>query len=241
MSVNRVLGNVGSDARGFDHLTSNVGQTLTASDAAINTNVEGGHTRAWDNSLAGTYLKDKVLRAEATSTGAAWPSTGWTTHQNSVQRVLSNSLSKHDMKTLQKAVGDADASKWQTVEYSYRHAMTPAGMSKEDARQKSNDFVRSELNFARQLEAAGKRDEAMYHLGMAMHCLQDATSPAHQGFREYKGGNVEYAEHVYEELFDPGRGSHLDEATKRAYMYFKGTLEMPQDFFSDLGYDTYKK
>lgn len=172
----------------------------------------------------------------------AWSSQySYVTHQNSVRRVLSTSLSSQDLKSVQAAVKDADRAEWQTAAYSYRHAMTPKGMTKERARDLANQFVRDELGSAQQLEAQGDRAGAMLHLGYAMHCLQDATSPAHAGFREYEGGNAELASHVWEELFDPGPGSQLDEATKQSYLYFKGTLQQPNDFFATLGHDVYRK
>jgi hypothetical protein len=100
-------------------------------------------------------------------------------HQESIERVLSGSLSKTDATTLKNAIQEADKAEWQTVEFSYRHAMTPSGMSKTEARRLANEFVRDNLNTARRLEAGGDRRGAMYHLGLAMHCLQDSTSLAH--------------------------------------------------------------
>jgi len=43
----------------------------------------------------------------------------------------------------------ADDHETQGVEDSYKHAMTPGGMSKSDARKKANDWVRDNLIKAR--------------------------------------------------------------------------------------------
>lgn len=171
-----------------------------------------------------------------------WPSQyGYYTHQNSVKRVLKNALSAKDMKRLLFAIQYADRPEWQTVEFSYRHAMTPAGTSQADARKRANQFVDDEIRIAQNFMEQNNSHEGMLHLGYAMHCLQDATSPAHAGFQVYEGGNGELAGHVYEELFDPGPGSWLDEATALAYKYFQNQIRCPADYFDGLGNDVYKR
>ena len=132
---------------------------------------------------------------------------------------------------------EADNSEYQTVPYSYRHAMTPGDKSKTDARKAANDFVRDNLEKARNATSAADK---MKYLSLAMHAMQDATSPAHAGFRKYYGGKAELVSHVWEELFDPGAGSNLDKATEMAYKYYKGDLPMPKDFFDNLCADKYK-
>jgi hypothetical protein len=113
--------------------------------------------------------------------------------------------------------------------------MTPGDESKTDARKKANDFVRDELNQARN---ATNVADAMRHLSFAMHAMQDATSPAHAGFQKY-GGWTEMPGHLWQELFDPKAGSNLDKATDLAYKYYKGDLPMPKDFFENLCADKY--
>ena len=183
---------------------------------------------------------DKGLVVMMNVTSAAWPSQySYITHQNSCERVLKTSLSKQDMDRLMFAVKDADRAEWQTVEYSYRHAMTPNGMSKDEAKRKANQFVRDEIGLAGRLYEQGNQSDGILQLGYGMHCLKDATSPAHAGFKEYGGGNLELASHVHTELFDPKEGSWLDEATKRSYSYFKGQLAMQGDLFANLGHDVW--
>jgi len=207
----------------------------------------GQFTSAHDIELKN--LHEPVLKLLLTNTttvsnrGATlWPSKyTYYIHQESVKRVLKKALSAKDLERVMFAVWDADRDDWQTVEFSYRHAMTPTGMSKEDARAKANEFVRSEISLAQGLMNQNNSHDAMLHLGYAIHCLQDATSPAHAGFRVYEGGHIELGEHVYEELFDPGAGSWLDEATARGYKYFQNQLGCPADYFADLGNDVFVK
>jgi RHS repeat-associated protein len=161
-----------------------------------------------------------------------WPSIWpWDYHQNSVGRVLKDRISPHELDLLKKGVGDADASEYQTVPMSHRHAMTPGDKSKTEARQKANDFVRDNLNKARNSRSI---EDSMKYLSNAMHAMQDATSPAHYRFRKYYGGNMELGLHAFQELFDPGEGSNLDKATDLAYKYYTGQLPMPRDFFENL-------
>ena len=166
-----------------------------------------------------------------------WPTRyGWDTHQESARRVLNDRLTPEELKMLTDGIYEADNDEYQTVPNSHRHAMTPGDESKTDARKKANDFVRDMLNKARNATSVA---DAMKYLSYAMHAMQDATSPAHAGFRKYYGGKRELAGHVWEELFDPGAGSNLDKATEMAYKYYKGELPMPKDFFENLCADKY--
>ncbi len=119
--------------------------------------------------------------------------------------------------------------------------MTPTGWSKKKARKRANQFVNDEIRVAQGFIDKKDNHNAMLHLGYAMHCLQDATSPAHAGFKVYEGGHLELASHVYEELFDPGPESWLDKATELSYKYFQNQLPCPADYFEGLGNDVYKK
>jgi hypothetical protein len=150
---------------------------------------------------------------------------------------LQDRLSAEELKMLQDSIYEADADEYQDAPNSHRHAMTPGDKSKTEARKKANDFVRDNLEKAQNATSAADK---MKYLGLAMHAMQDATSPAHAGFRKYYGGRRELYSHVWEELFDPGAGSNLDNATEMAYKYYKGDLPMPKDFFENLCADKYK-
>lgn len=205
--------------------------------------VNSASTKKWELSSASNHIKAKAFSASNVNTAAAWPSKpGFNVHQRAVGRALFNKLPASDIRMLQDAVKEADNAEYQTKEMSHRHAMTQEGLTKPQARKMANDFVRSELETARRFQAAGNRPEALRHLGFAMHAMQDATSPAHQGFQVYHGdhGAIPLAKlgvHVVEELHDPGPKSNLDKATEKAYKYFTGELPMPKDFFAGLGSD----
>jgi RHS repeat-associated protein len=167
-----------------------------------------------------------------------WPTRfGYSTHQNSAVRVLTNVLKKDVLKVLTDTLYSADDSEWQTVEMSYRHAMTPNGWEVSRAKYMANGFVKGQLKTAKGLLEKCMDKEAMRYLGLAMHDMQDSTSPAHNFFKTYEGGNLELASHINTELFDPGRGSRLDNATLLAWRYAKGEIPMAADFFDALGFD----
>lgn len=169
-----------------------------------------------------------------------WPTRfGWTTHQNSARRVLQGALSGEELNLLVDSLYHADDSEYQTVPMSYRHAMTPGGMSPSNARWWGNGFVKGQLTAAKRLIDKCRRRDAMYLLGLAMHAMQDSTSPAHHDFQAYQGGAGELGSHIWSELFDPLGGSRLDNATLTAYRYAMGELQMPDDFFNGLGFDPY--
>jgi hypothetical protein len=149
--------------------------------------------------------------------------------------VLSDRLQPIELEWLQDALYHADDHEYQSVPMSYRHAMTPGRGDKAEARKAANDFVRANLDAARNSMFF---EDAMSSLGKAMHVMQDATSPAHRNFRRYNGGVLEFLSHISEEFFDPGAGSNLDRATEQAYKYFTGELPYPDDFFAGLCTDS---
>jgi hypothetical protein len=86
------------------------------------------------------------------------------------------------------------------------------------------------IRLAQILESDGKHAKALEALALAMHALQDSTSPARAGFQPWTGEWIPGLEHVAKENFDPGANSALDAATKGAYDIFKGTKPIPTDF-----------
>jgi RHS repeat-associated protein len=164
-------------------------------------------------------------------TRGMWP-LGGHVHQNSAARVLSSELNQEELDMLQWKLHQADNPEFQGVDDSYRHSMI--GGSNEDDRRRANEFVKYHLEKARM---SVNRTTAMFHLGTAMHAMQDATSPAHCGFKNYNGGLGEFLLHIRSENFDPGEGSNLDRATEKAYKYYTGELKEPPDVFTDLRCD----
>jgi hypothetical protein len=161
-------------------------------------------------------------------------------HQAAIDRVLPF-LSGRDRDILknQQVVADTD----QSPAGAYRHGMRHPFQTADQARAMANQYVRGEINAARCLEAKGLHDEALERLGNAIHALGDSTSPMHNGFQvwggasgagDYLGNKQKRKEtnwHVQGEGYDPGAGSRLDWATRRAYQYFRGTRQMPADVF----------
>jgi len=113
----------------------------------------------------------------------------------------------------------ADSARFQEPAFSFRHAMRNPDQTVDEARSLANDFVRDQ--FARAW-AAPTRDEALFRFGVALHTLQDSTSPSHAGFQVWSGEETrgQVAAHVRRELFDPGRGSALHAATFAAWEWF---------------------
>ncbi|MGE0790133.1 MAG: hypothetical protein AB7S26_30950 [Sandaracinaceae bacterium] len=170
------------------------------------------------------------------------------------------------------AVSDrhADRCEWQAAEYSYRHAMTPGGWKEQDAYDEANRFIRDSLRTSDQWwktflgapydsrQETEALKEMMNHLGLAMHCMQDSTSPAHNymkggkhHFIVYEGTDgdscgpiwesvgTELATHVAKEAFWPGDGSNLFKATELAFTYWRDGGTRPQDFFTGHGVDAH--
>ena len=168
------------------------------------------------------------------------------THQNSIRRSISG-LTEHDYDILDAATLEVDAR--QETTYSYRHAMRAPGQTIDEAKYRSNDYVRGNLFVAQTyLCCPIDRDKALHYFGLALHTIQDATSPVHTGFLEWKGiwGVQEIFEagfHIAGENFDPGLGSRLDKATALLWTtYFKcykdaGAGHFPNNFFDGLGFD----
>jgi hypothetical protein len=167
----------------------------------------------------------------------AWASKlRWTVHQQAINRALAF-LPARDRRILCEQQALADGDQFQTNATTFRHAMRSPLQSVEDARTLANRFVREQIELARELRAQGNRDEALRTLGFAMHTLQDATSPAHEGFQVWdeRWNNYhssESREHFFREKDDPGANSRLDATTRRAWDYFEGRRPLPTDFFA---------
>jgi len=176
-----------------------------------------------------------------------WPSSGWwwtfglfggEVHQKSIDRALPF-LPAHDRTILKDQQKFADRFVFQHDQS--RHAMTNAGSAESEARDTANALVREWLTSARQLEARGEHDLALSILALAIHALQDATSPSHAGFAVWPSGWYGRLDHIVNEDFDPGEGSNLDHATQEAYAYFANPdIPLPEDFFANIGTDEYK-
>jgi hypothetical protein len=145
-----------------------------------------------------------------------------------------------DYDILKAATVEVDAD--QDTLFSYRHAMSAPGQSTSQARALANGFVKFHLMAARfyLCRCDPNRDEALHQFGLALHTIQDSTSPAHHGFQVWYDDTPEALDHVRREDFDPGAGSRLDNATAWLWTFFvcnNPPTPLPSDFFGGLGMD----
>ncbi|GFE88656.1 hypothetical protein [Steroidobacter agaridevorans] len=172
----------------------------------------------------------------ASGTRLAWASQkGFYVHQNVTRDVIGRTLSSRERAILDRAQVFADGVQFQDAASSFRHAMRNPDQTADEARALANEFVRA--HFARAW-AASTRDEALFRFGVALHTLQDATSPSHAGFQLWSGNETfgEQATHVRAEVFDPGAGSALHRATEAAWQWFQRG-ELPQGDLFIFGHD----
>jgi RHS repeat-associated protein len=145
----------------------------------------------------------------------------------------------------------------QDPENSFKHAMRNGTTRETDARARAraNGFVRDNLSKAEQLLCScGGADylDALWYFGLALHTVQDSTSPAHNnkksvnGVHEFRRWYGEWdlpnvLVHVVREDFDPkSPNSALDTATRDLWRYFQCQTTapaFPADFFH-YGVDT---
>ena len=131
------------------------------------------------------------------------------------------------LKALNDATEWSDASVHQTGFFSFMHAMWDAdpssGVSREQAMEKADEYVRSQFNKAKELLSDGKIYEAYFEFGKGLHDLQDATSPAHAGFQSWHTheSKENIIAHVIQELRYPGQDSNLQRVTNHYLDWFE--------------------
>ena len=156
----------------------------------------------------------------ANNNHTAWASQkGFYVHQRATYLAIGKDLSKGDVETLAKAHVAADAPEYQDSASTHRHAMSRDGQSVEEARAEANTFVRKQFDRAWN---APTRTDALFEFGIALHAIQDSTSPSHGGFQRWTGHETfgEQVEHVRREMVNPGENSHLFDATREAWKWF---------------------
>jgi len=118
-----------------------------------------------------------------------------------------------------------------------KHAMRNLFESKQTARALANQWVTGHMLKAQQEWCScdnGEHLSALLDFGMALHTVQDSTSPSQHGFQVWQGlWNIYAAEaHVAAEDFDPGPNSQLDQATKWLWGFMQCPAPpLPSDFF----------
>jgi len=177
-----------------------------------------------------------------------WASSILTIHQGVTSDVnnlmpVGQLLSQQQLEWLIYAVGPklADVPLYQGSQYAYRHAMSQVGESAINARVKSNCFVRKQFKLAWLMQDEGKSREAMEFFGLALHTLQDSTSPVHNGFQPWGDSLLEkiknYPKHLFLEEINPGTASNLYQASEDAFRYFR-TRNLPDSDLFTYGADS---
>lgn len=146
-----------------------------------------------------------------------WPAIIKEVHQASINRVLTN-LSVRDRNVLNQQQRIMDTSEKYT--HPNMHGLAAPGQTPLQAWEGANNFVRVSLETARELEKRGYHDEALIHVGNAIHTMHDTTSPTHEGYQRNPDG-LGYPRHIAGETFEGNRGAAIDSMTQRAWNIFK--------------------
>jgi RHS repeat-associated protein len=103
-------------------------------------------------------------------------------HQMAIERVAGGrGISQNAIRVMQDAQVDID--RFQSNADQYLHAMRGSGVSKSEAITRANNWVNDRLMSAIVARDEGREDAAWQAVGLAIHTVQDATSPAHRGFQ----------------------------------------------------------
>ncbi len=161
-------------------------------------------------------------------------------HEISVRRAI-RGLSPGDYHLIIAADTSVDDDQGTGVASVAKHAMSSTDESQSAARTLANKWVKEHMEAARQAmcvcQANSDRVYGLYQFGLALHTVQDSTSPAHWGFQTWlgigSGGPVFWAmvHHVHEENFDPGGSSQLDQATSDLWKLLDCNTSLPDNFF----------
>jgi RHS repeat-associated protein len=165
-------------------------------------------------------------------------------HQAAIDRAL-DFLPPADREYLKfmQVVADMD----QSEAGSFKHAMTVPKLGRKKSIDEANCWVAKLMRQAIQLEKDGHHLAALRQFAMALHTIQDATSPAHYFFEPWHdpslkqpGAYGEAVGHILTEDFDPGADSHLDRATRWMWGIFSGEYDLPTDFFANTKVDPWR-
>ena len=117
----------------------------------------------------------------------------------------------------------ADNPSHQTADYTFMHAMRHPSQSAANACAQTNQFVEQTAKYAISARKAGRRNESLFLFAVALHTIQDSTSPSHRGFQEWSGaeGPWDVVTHIFFELIDPFPNSELDRTTRRTWSAFQ--------------------
>ena len=153
-----------------------------------------------------------------------WPE--WI-HNSIINAAFSKGKYKLDQKFIAALKrGSANVDKDQSLESSYKHAMSSPYYDKEHAEKYMNNFIEKKMNEYKTLMSQGNEEAAYFVLGEAMHPIMDSTSPSHTGFQEWRGldGTIELGEGI----------SHGLQESIIAIDRFRITVNKIKEFYSDI-------
>jgi hypothetical protein len=154
----------------------------------------------------------------------AWASQkGFYVHQDAGSDVFGKDIGKDNLKAVDEGHEWADSSAHQTSQYTYIHAMRNPSQTVDQARDASNEFVHNAASMALDAKAGGDMHKAYFWFGVALHTMQDSTSPSHQGFQLRTGNEtkMEVFTHVRNEMLKPSSNSDLYQVTRQAWKSFQ--------------------
>lgn len=170
-------------------------------------------------------------------------------HQIAIENVLSNQVPANLIEILQNEQAYVDT--FQDATDSFKHSMTglnDVGEPLTNEQYKyilaAEQFVHTQLSEAIAARLAGNTNLAYTNLGIALHPLEDATSPAHKPFQGWLGskeGLLETMEHVDQEWSYPDdtndpvqveQRAELEGSVQYAYNIFIGSNSMPVNFYN---------
>ncbi len=178
---------------------------------------------------------------------------GWTSqdgplwsaiHQMAIDNAVTPQMGAADREVLKAMQSEID--QHQDPSQSAEHAMTGivrAGLDEKKERGKyiamSNLLVRSALQAANAARARNDKSKGLPDLAVALHALQDSTSPGHDPFQtwSYSEGPIAKALHILKERTYPDDDtpehykSRLEGAVRYAYDIYVGKTSMPEHFF----------
>jgi hypothetical protein len=130
----------------------------------------------------------------------------------------------------------ADSAPFQTGDNSFRHGMRNKGQSVCEAISQAEAFVRQQMEWAIFNRNRGKEGPSLWEFSIALHALQDATSPAHGGFQEWSDDPrfLSVLGHVTREsiFYRPSERARLTAITKQAWGWYTSG-DLPNRFFAE--------
>lgn len=157
------------------------------------------------------------------STGLWASQMGAYVHQRAGFQVFGREITQEQLGIVARGHEWADSARHQTSDFTFMHAMRNQNQSVTQACLETNRFIK---NFAREalaLKSRGKMNEALFFFAIALHTIQDSTSPSHSGFQEWTGHETagQIAKHIKSEVVNPNINSDLHKITRQAWNAFK--------------------